>query len=381
MRLLRKLTGALAILLLAVALLVALSLAAPVTSWRTGETSMPALDLVPGGSVPALSNRVWIDTDAACGTGARRDPDDCLALLALLEDSQLNVVGVSTVFGNAPGPTTQAVTRELVAQLNTQRPVPVRVFEGSSEAWREGTAVTGSAALPALPVLPAHRAIASALADGPMTFIALGPLTNLVAAVGTSPALQRNLAGIVAVMGRRPGHRFHPSEGRSPRAMLFGHGPVFSDLNLTSDPLAAQQVTGWGRPLILLPYEAARHVEMDAQALDALGARSAAGRWVAERSWQWLQFWQEDVGRKGFFPFDLMAAAFVLDPGQFRCANVKVWVGADPLFGIWQRGSALLVAPGLAAEPAPSNAARAWYCADVAGALTRPWPVRRAEDR
>lgn len=368
MRLLWKLALALAVLLLVLALL----LAAPVTTWRTGETSMPALDLIPGRAVPAMASRVWIDTDAACGTGTRRDPDDCLALLALLEDPLLDVVGVSTVFGNAPEPTTQGVTRELVARINAQRPVPVRVFGGAPHAW-------GPVAEPAQ--LPAHRAIASALADGPLTFIALGPLTNLAAAVGGSPDVQRNLAGIVAVMGRRPGHGFHPSEGTSTGAMLFGHGPVFSDLNLALDPPAAEQVIGWRRPLVLLPYEAARHVEMDAQALDALGARSEAGQWVAQRSRQWLALWQQEVGRQGFFPFDLMAAAFILDPGQFRCAKVTLEVAADPLFGFWQRGPALLVAQHPSSAPAPAAAAHAYYCADLVGALQRPWPVRRAGDR
>ena len=67
---------------------------------------------------------------------------------------------------------------------------------------------------------------------------------NLAAAVGHAPALQRNLAGIVAVMGRRAGHRFHPSEGSSAGAVAFGQGPVFSDFNFVSDLLAVQQVIG-----------------------------------------------------------------------------------------------------------------------------------------
>ena len=44
-------------------------------------------------------------------------------------------------------------------------------------------------------------------------------------------------------------------------------------------------------------------------------------------------FWQRDVGRNGFFPFDLMAAAFMLDPGRFQGAALSVWVGRAPLMG------------------------------------------------
>ena len=349
-----------------------LVLSLPMASWRTGETSAPALTLLAGHSFPALQNRVWIDTDAACGTGPRVDPDDCLALLALLEDSRIDVVGVSTVFGNAPALTTRRVTGELVSRLNARRTVPVRVFDGSAHALREGETPAGQ---------PAHRAIASALSEGPLTFVALGPLTNLAAAAVRAPALQRNVAGIVAVMGRRPGHRFHPSEGTSTGAAFFGHGPMFSDFNFVSDPLAAQQVIGWRRPLVLLPYEVARKVEMDAASLDALATRSAAGAWVAERSRDWLLFWQREVGRQGFYPFDLMAAAFIFDPGQFQCASVSVWVGRDPLLGVFQRGRALLVAGTEPSAPVGNARSHGIYCAGLSGELQRPWRVQLVNDR
>ena len=54
-------------------------LALPVNTWRIGEMSMPALTMHPGGSLAALPNRVWIDTEAACDTGPRVNPEDCLA--------------------------------------------------------------------------------------------------------------------------------------------------------------------------------------------------------------------------------------------------------------------------------------------------------------
>lgn len=364
MRVLRTTGWGVAILLCVTALLFAI----PVTTWRTGEMSMPALNTVPGNTFPALPNRVWIDTDAACGLGQRTDPDDCLAVLALLEDPRINVVGVSTVFGNAPAQETRRVANELVERANLHRKSPVRVFGGSSEPLREGSAQ---------PEEPAHRVIASALAEGPLTIVALGPLTNVAAAAERAPGLQRNVAGIVAVMGRRPGHRFHPSEGTSVGAMLLGHGPVFSDLNFVSDMIAAEQVVRWRRPLFLLPYEVARKVEMDGQALDTLSTRSETGAWVASRSRDWLGFWQSKVGRTGFYPFDLMAAAFVLDPAQFKCADVHVWVGRDPILGVFQRGRALLVADNEQLARSSNVTTRGVYCADLFGGLQTPWPLRR----
>lgn len=45
-------------------------------------------------------------------------------------------------------------------------------------------------------------------------------------------------------MGRRPGHRFHPSENRATGAMLFGHGPIFRDHNAVLDTQAVSPATG-----------------------------------------------------------------------------------------------------------------------------------------
>lgn len=63
-------------------ILVAVALAVPVQLWRTGEVPPPELAYLPPVLATAKPERVWVDTDVACGTGPRRDPDDCLALRA-----------------------------------------------------------------------------------------------------------------------------------------------------------------------------------------------------------------------------------------------------------------------------------------------------------
>ncbi len=66
-----------------IALLAMAALAVPVKLWSTGEVPQPELrySLPPRDAVKPA--RVWINADAACGTGKRRDPGDCLALLSL----------------------------------------------------------------------------------------------------------------------------------------------------------------------------------------------------------------------------------------------------------------------------------------------------------
>lgn len=81
---------------------VMVALAVPVRLWRTGEVPLPELQYVPPARAIVNAARVWIDADAACGTGKRRDPDDCLALLSLTRAGHIDIAGISTVFGNAP---------------------------------------------------------------------------------------------------------------------------------------------------------------------------------------------------------------------------------------------------------------------------------------
>src|SRR5262249_10450919 len=279
--------------------LLASTLAMPVRLWRTGEAPAPPLALVTGSAPWAPPARLWIDTDAACGAGRRVDPDDCFAVLLLLaRTAPRSIVGVSAVGGNAPRSVVEATLRDLMAKADADVPV------------------YGEAAAAAL---------GRALDQGRLTILALGALTNIAAALRERPELAHNVARLVAVMGRREGHLFHPSEGRG-RGMLFGHGPVFRDFNYAQDPQGAEDVLRSGVPLTMVPYDAARRLVLSASDLDSLAAAGGASAWVASQSRQWLEYWRQDVGLDGFYPFDLVAAAFLLRPDMFRCADVRWWI-------------------------------------------------------
>ncbi len=68
--------------MLCLAVLAALTLALPVSQWRTGRLAVRPLSLEPGERFAPRPKRIWIDTDAACGASPRTDPDDCFAILA-----------------------------------------------------------------------------------------------------------------------------------------------------------------------------------------------------------------------------------------------------------------------------------------------------------
>lgn len=275
------------------------------------------MESIPEAATPPIPRRVWIDTDAACGHSPRTDPDDCFAIALLLRSSAIEIAGISPVAGNAP--------RDVVAAT-------IRVVAGFQVAD-----------------------LRTALEQGPLTILALGPLTNIATVLREHPGLRKNVARLIAVMGRRPGHIFHPAEGER-AGSFFGHGPVFRDFNFALDPGATAQVLAMNLPMSFVPYDAARGIELTAEDLDRL---EASLPWIVERSRGWLGYWRTDIGRAGFYPFDLLAAAYVVEPSLLRCTPVRAWVGEDDTLFLPWAPAALLV------EPGPDGAVL--YCARVRG--------------
>jgi inosine-uridine nucleoside N-ribohydrolase len=319
-RISRRLRTASIALALAAALLLA-TFGVPFSIWRTGEIELPPLAFLPSGDLPKPHARIWIDTDAACGASDTTDPDDCFALLALARAPGIRIAGISTVFGNAPLDTTDATTRRMVELLASEGTVLPAVNRGAHARMQQSAR---------MPLSPAVKSLRQALAAGPLRIIALGPLTNIALALEGQSDLSRNVASLIAVMGRRPGHIFHPSEGRG-EGMLFGHGPIFRDFNFAMDPGAVRIVLDLRLALILVPYDAARNIEITQTDIDALVLQGNAARWVAERSRGWLRYWNAYVGHAGFYPLDLLAAAYAIDARGFQCAQVQAWIGKDSL--------------------------------------------------
>jgi inosine-uridine nucleoside N-ribohydrolase len=354
------------LVLFAILGLAILTLALPVSSWRTGRQPVPELDLVKEGPTIEISPRLWIDTDAACGAGPKVDPDDCFALALLAHAKDIRIVGISTVFGNSDLATVEATTGELLTALSASG----SQFGGGPH---KGAAVA-QGQQGSRQATPAKEALRDALANGPpMTILALGPLTNIAAALQDRPDLRKNIARIVAVMGRRPGHIFHPAEGEGAHS-FFGHGPVFRDFNYAKDVDAARSILAMHLPLTLIPYDAARSIMIGEADLKRLAQSSHALQWIANRSQGWLDFWRQEINKEGFYPFDLLAAAHVLRPQLFDCAKTAAWIAPDQT--LWHKWlfapDALMVGNRSIADSANAVKRQVIYCPRTSEEL-HPW--------
>jgi pyrimidine-specific ribonucleoside hydrolase len=241
---------------------------------------------------PALTKQktaVWIDTDPSISSGAR-EVDDGFALIQAFHSPELEIRGVSVVFGNAPFETAWPLGREIVQNYG---PAHLPVYAGAANAEQLGVEND------------ATRALAAALQREKLTILALGPVTNIATVLKNHPELSDRIAAIIAVAGRRPRQSF--VTGTKP------HTP-FRDFNFEMDAPGFQVLLDTNAQLVLAPWEVSSKVWLTNDDLNQLAAGKPSAQWLAAPGRDWLQMWQEKFGVDGFNPFDTLAIAYVTSP-------------------------------------------------------------------
>ena len=262
-------------------------------SYRVGGFKPPLLVfLLLFFSVAGLSaaETVWIDTDVAIGSPFR-DVDDAFALLLAARSPNLTIAGVSATYGNASLRATTAAATLVLSKLNSR----LAVHPGAESSRDRGRQTEASEALAAM--LRQKRTL---------TYIALGPLTNLAAFRAVHPDLARRIKHVIFIGGTM-----------SQKDLRFGsrHPIQIHDANVVKDPVAVAQVLQSRIPITLLPVRTASHLTVNARDLDAMRA-SPAGDFIQEKSRFWLWFWTKFVGTEGAPIFDAAAILAVAEPEQ-----------------------------------------------------------------
>ena len=289
----------------------------------------------------AASTPVWIDTDPAIGE-PERDVDDGLALVQAFHSPELDLRGVSVVFGNAELVRGLPIARRLAKDFG---PPGLKVFRGAARASDLGHETDAS------------RALASALRAGPLTILALGPMTNVATLLMTHPDLASRVTRVIAVAGRRPGQRFTTGT-TNPN----GH----RDFNFELDPRAFQVLLDSKVQLVLAPFEISSKIWIEEADLDRLAASgSSAARSLVAPSRAWRSMWSRLFGVHGFNPFDTLAVAYAISSAGFACETVPARIDtlADDVTEPGVQGVKVERKPYLLASNALGDAvARVTYC-------------------
>ena len=207
---------------------------------------------------------------------------------------QIRIVGLSTTYGNAPLAQTTRAARDLVQRLGQAAGLAVDVvFAGAGSAAELGRQNSASDAL------------AAALEKQKLTYVALGPLTNLATFLRLHPSGARRIRRIIFVGGQAPG-----------TILAFGPSGSFHihDANVFKDPAATAAVLRSNIPLMLAPIATSSGLLLDGRDLRELEGGGPAGNYLARRSRVWLWFWTNFVGTKGGPIFDALAVTAATKP-------------------------------------------------------------------
>jgi purine nucleosidase len=256
-----------------------------------------------------MSRQIIIDTDPGI--------DDAIAILLALAAPELEVLGLVAVAGNLPLATTSANARRI---LEFAGRLAVPVFAGCprpigptqiTAAQVHGDGGLGDLVLPpaAAPGRPEHGVtyLIETLRGAPpggITLCALGPLTNIAAALVMAPDIAAGVAELVIMGGG-------------------SHGNVTpaAEFNIHADPQAAEIVFASGLPITMVPLDVTEKTQSTPARIAALrrvGTRcaNAVADLIAPRR-----------GMPNAAPIKLhdpCVIAYLLEPALFRAREAHV---------------------------------------------------------
>jgi len=191
-----------------------------------------------------VTARIWIDTDVALGA-PRGDVDDGWAIAAVLR-APVALAGISAVAGNTTAARAADCARRLVGAAGAR----VDVVAGAEAAARIAALPSGTRVL------------------------ALGPLTNIAAALLRDPSVAARIA--VSVVGGNLSSR-----GRWPPWWPY-------EFNLAKDAPAARAVFASPVARAVYPLDVCRALTIGPRALSRIARASPLGAYLVRHSWRWL---------------------------------------------------------------------------------------------
>ncbi len=227
---------------------------------------------------------VLLDADNTLGL-AGQEIDDGLTLLYLLGRSDIDLLGMTTVFGNGPLADVREATEQLLAAV--ERP-DLPLHHGAGGA---GDVETDAARFLAETVA-AH--------PGEITVLAIGPLTNVYAASLHDPDFFANVQRIACMGGY-----LHP--------LKIGERHL-DELNLSADPQASAGVLHGGAPLTLMSGHICLQATLAQEDLRRLSHWPAALQQIVE---SWRQTFGGAFDVPHFYLWDLVPAVYLSYPALF----------------------------------------------------------------
>jgi pyrimidine-specific ribonucleoside hydrolase len=251
--------------------------------------------------------------------------DDALAILLALARSELNLLGITTVGGNAQ---VAATTRNALRVLTLADRVDIPVAAGADRPLVRplriaqqvhGTSGLDGADLPEPVVMPHPAGAIDLIASivrahpTPVTLVPTGPLTNIALFLGAHPELRDRIARICLMGG----------------AIGEGNWTASAEFNIWVDPEAATRVFESGLPITMIPIDVTHQAIVSVAETDALAALgNRTGRVFADLFRYFAEWHRRRYGWDGSPIHDAVAVAHLAAPDLVTTERYRVDVEA-----------------------------------------------------
>jgi inosine-uridine nucleoside N-ribohydrolase len=251
--------------------------------------------------------------------------DDAIAIILALEYSNFEIMGITTVFGNATAEQATANALKIV-ELSGEK---VPVFEGAERPLvvplsNPPDFVHGMDGLGNTNQAESGLRVQSASAaefivetintyPGEITVLAIGRLTNLAIALALDPGITARVKDVILMGGA-----LH----------VPGNVTPVAEANISGDPHAADLVFRASWPVTMIGLDVTTKLIMDDQILETIRTDNAQyGKFIYDISRYYRNFHITEEGVEGgFYVHDPSAVMYLINPGIFRMKRGPVRV-------------------------------------------------------
>ncbi|TFW18516.1 nucleoside hydrolase [Duganella callida] len=261
----------------------------------------------------AAPQKVIVDMDIG------DDIDDAFALGLLLQSPEIEIVGITTAWGDT-ALRAQLLERMLRETGHSRIPVAQGIASSGNPQPFTQARYARRGQLPAKIDAVNFMLEQARRQPGEITLLALGPLTNVGAAIARDAAGFGKFKQVVMMGGSvRSGYR---------KSQYVPARPADKEYNIVSDIGAAQRLFGAGVPIVMFPVDSTqiRLDEVERNAL--LGHGSPVTDALALLYHQWIDAYQPWSSNMPSL-FDVVPVVWMLDPSVCATTPLRIAVSDD----------------------------------------------------
>ena len=269
-----------------------------------------------------MSRKIIIDTDPGV--------DDTMAIFFALCSPELDVIGLTTIFGNVH---TELATKNALRLLEIAGRTDIPVAHGADDAltgpfegpvpFVHGTDGQGDIFLPDPAGAPVNMSAAQFIVEqlrahpGEITLAPVGPLTNIALALRLEPRITEWVDEVVLMGGN---------------ALVPGNASPAGEANIRNDPEAADLVFGADWPVTMVGLDVTLKVHMTPE---DIAEYEHHGNPMSDHITRVLphyrDYFESNYPAKGIYVHDSSAIAYIIEPSLFETKRWAIRVGTGGL--------------------------------------------------